>query len=125
LARGGREGAVRGEVAELRGGVAVGELWASNRGGGVALWVRGDARELLCSLNSLLDQQRRRGWRRKRLTGEEDDAGALRIGLGKREERDGRSWCEEEGAQGELFIGAQRQGERWSSLTPASFPVPP
>jgi hypothetical protein len=125
LARGGREGAVRGEVAELRGGVVVGELWASNRGGGVALWVRGDTRELLCSLNSLPDQQRRRGWRRKRLTGEEDDADALRIGLGKREERDGRSWCEEEGAQGELFIGARRQGERWSSLTPASFPVPP
>jgi hypothetical protein len=110
LARGAREGAVRGEAAELRGGVAVGELWASNRGGGVALWVRGDARELLCSLNSLPDQQRRRGRRRKRLTGEEDDAGALRIGLGKREERDGRSWCEEEGARGELFIGARGQG---------------
>jgi hypothetical protein len=26
-------GVVRGEVAELRGGVAVGELWARNRGG--------------------------------------------------------------------------------------------
>jgi hypothetical protein len=34
LARGGREGAVRGEVAELRGGIA-GELWARDWGGGV------------------------------------------------------------------------------------------
>jgi hypothetical protein len=35
LARGGREGAVRGEVAELRGGVAAGELRA---GIGVGEW---------------------------------------------------------------------------------------
>jgi len=91
----------------------------------VVLRVRGYARELLGSLNSLLDQQRKRGRRRKGLTGEEDDAGALRIELGEGEERDGRSWCEEEGARGELFIGARGQGERWSSLTPASFPVPP
>jgi hypothetical protein len=89
------------------------------------LWARDYARELLGSLNSLPDQQRRRGRRRKRLTGEEDDAGALQIELGEREERDGRSWCEEEGAQGKLFIGARGKGGRWSSLTPASFPVPP
>ena len=47
LARGGREGAVRGEAAELRGGVAVGELWASNRGGGVVYCVCGQVRKLL------------------------------------------------------------------------------
>jgi hypothetical protein len=50
------------------------------------------------------------GRRRKRLTGEEDDAGALRIGLGEGEERDGRSWCEKEGARGKLFIGARGKG---------------
>jgi hypothetical protein len=35
LARGGREGAVRGEVAELLAGIAVGELRARDWGGGV------------------------------------------------------------------------------------------
>ena len=40
-------GAARGEVAELRGGVAVGELWASNRGGGVVYCVCGKVRKLL------------------------------------------------------------------------------
>ena len=46
MVRGGREGAVCGEVAELRGGVAVGELWASNRGGGVVYCVRGGVAKL-------------------------------------------------------------------------------
>jgi hypothetical protein len=72
--------------------------------------VRGFVRKLLDSLDFLPDQQRRRGRRRKRLTGEENDAGASRIGLGGGEERDGRSWCEEEGARGELFIGARGKG---------------
>jgi hypothetical protein len=106
-------------------GIAVGGLWVGNGGWKVVLRVRGYARELLGSLNSLPDQQRKRGRRRKGLTGEEDDAGALRIELGEGAERDGRSWCEEEGARGELFIGARGKGGRWSSLAPASFPVPP
>jgi hypothetical protein len=58
-------------------GIAAGGLWVGNGGWKVALRVHGYARELLGSLNSLPDQQRRRGRRRKRLTGEEDDAGAL------------------------------------------------
>jgi hypothetical protein len=58
-------------------GIAAGGLGGGNGGWKVALRVRGYARELLGSLNSLPDQQRRRGRRRKRLTGEEDDAGAL------------------------------------------------
>jgi hypothetical protein len=53
-----------------------------NGGWKAVLRVRGYARELLGSFNSLPDQQRRRGRRRKGLTGEEDDAGSLRIGLG-------------------------------------------
>jgi hypothetical protein len=48
--------------------------------------------------------------RRKGLTGEEDDDGASRIVLGGGEERDGRGWCEEEGARGEPFIGARGKG---------------
>ena len=40
----------------------------------------------------------------------ENDAGASRIGLGGGEERDGRGWCEEGGARGELFIGARGKG---------------
>jgi hypothetical protein len=76
----------------------------------VVLRVRGHARELLGSLNFSLDQRRRRGRRRKGLTGEEDDDGASRIVLGEGEERDGRGWCEEEGARGEPFIGARGKG---------------
>ena len=106
-------------------GIAAGGLWVGNGGWKAVLRVRGYARELLGSLNSLPDQQRRRGRRRKGLTGEENDAGASRIVLGGGEERDGRGWCEEGGARGEPFIGARGKGGRWSSLTPASFPVPP
>ena len=47
MARGGREGAAYREVAELRGGVTAGELWASNRGGGVVYCVCGKVRKLL------------------------------------------------------------------------------
>jgi hypothetical protein len=79
----------------------------------------------LGSLNFLPDQRRRRGRRRKGLTGEEDDAGASRIELGGGEERDDRGWCEEEGARGEPFIGARGKGGRWSFLAPASYTVPP
>ena len=60
MARGGREGAVRGEVAELRGGVAVGELGARNRGGEVVYCVRGGVAKLGGLSNRLMDQQRGR-----------------------------------------------------------------
>jgi hypothetical protein len=89
------------------------------------LRVRGYVRELLAPLNFLSDQRRRRGRRRKGLTGEENDAGASRIVLGGGEERDGRGWCEEGGARGEPFIGARGKGKRWSLLAPASFIVRP
>jgi hypothetical protein len=90
LAKGGWEGAAHGEGAEFRGGDR--RRWAlgGGRGWKVVLRVRGYVRELLGSLNFLPDQQRRRGRRRKGLTGEEDDAGASRIVLGGGEERDGR-----------------------------------
>ena len=73
-------------------------------------------------LAGLTEREREEG---NGLTGEGEDGGASRLGLGRGEEGGGRGWCEEEGARGELFIGARGRGERWSSLTPASFPVPP
>jgi hypothetical protein len=85
-------------------------LWVGDGGWKVVLRVRGYVRELLGPLNFLPDQRRRRGRRRKGLTGEENDAGASRIVLGGGEERDGRSWCEEGGARGEPFIGARGKG---------------
>jgi hypothetical protein len=57
-------------------GIAAGGLWVGDGGWKVVLRVRGHARELLGSLNFSLDQRRRRGRRRKGLTGEEDDDGA-------------------------------------------------
>jgi hypothetical protein len=91
-------------------GIAAGGLWVGDGGWKVVLRVRGYVRELLGPLNFLPDQRRRRGRRRKGLTGEENDAGASRIVLGGGEERDGRSWCEEGGARGEPFIGARGKG---------------
>jgi hypothetical protein len=73
----------------------------------------------------LLGQPRGRERRGEELTGEKEDDGASRIGLGRGEKGSGRGWCEEDGVRGELFIGARGRGERWSSLTPTSFPVPP
>ena len=81
-----------------------------------------EAASLTQSLAGLTEREREEG---EGLTGEGEDDGASRIGLGRGEEGSGRGWCEEEGARGELFIGARGRGERWSSLTPASFPVPP
>jgi hypothetical protein len=65
LARGGREGAVCGEVAELRGGDRRRCLWVRDWGGEVVLCVRGIERKLLGSLNHSLDQQRGREKRGK------------------------------------------------------------
>jgi hypothetical protein len=106
-------------------GIAAGGLWVGDGGWEVVLRVRGLVRELLGSLNFSLDQRRGRGRRRKGLTGGEDDDGASRIVLGEGEERDGRGWCEEEGARGEPFIGVRGKGGRWSFLAPASYTVPP
>jgi hypothetical protein len=91
-------------------GIAAGGLWVGDGGSKVVLRVRGYVRELLAPLNFLPDHRRRRGRRRKGLTGEENDAGASRIVLGGGEERDGRGWCEEGGARGEPFIGARGTG---------------
>jgi hypothetical protein len=91
-------------------GIAAGGLWVGNGGWKVVLRVRGYVRELLAPLNFLPDHRRRRGRRRKGLTGDENDAGASRIVLGGGEERDGRGWCEEGWARGEPFIGARGKG---------------
>jgi hypothetical protein len=48
LARGGREGAVRGEVAELRGGDRRQWSLGEGRGGEVMLCIRGKVGKLLC-----------------------------------------------------------------------------
>jgi hypothetical protein len=63
-------------------GIAAGGLWVGDGGWEVVLRVRGLVRELLGSLNFLLDQRRGRGRRGKGLTGEGDDDGASRITLG-------------------------------------------
>jgi hypothetical protein len=68
------EGVVRREAAELRGGVAVGELGARNRGGEVVYCVCGGVAKLGGLSNRLMDQQRgrekrgtaHRGGRRRR-----------------------------------------------------------
>ena len=84
-------------------GIAAGGLWVGDGGWKVVLRVCGYVRELLGPLNFLPDQRRRRGRRRKGLTGEENDAGASRIELGGGEERDGRGWCEEAVARASLL----------------------
>jgi hypothetical protein len=76
LAGEGWEGAAHGEGRSSATGIAAGGLWVGDGGWKVVLRVRGHARELLGSLNFSLDQRRRRGRRRKGLTGEEDDDGA-------------------------------------------------
>jgi hypothetical protein len=91
-------------------GIAAGGLWVGDGGWKVVLRLRGYVRELLAPLNFLPDHRRRRGRRRKGLTGEENDVSASRIVLGGGEERDGRGWCEEGGARGEPFIGARGKG---------------
>jgi hypothetical protein len=84
LARGGREGVACGEVAELRGGVAVGELWARNRGGEVVHCVCGGVAKLGGLSNRLVDQQRGREKRGKGSPGRKTTAAALpRIELGR------------------------------------------
>jgi hypothetical protein len=82
LARGVGRGLPTGRGRSSAAGIAAGGFWVGNGGCKAVLRVRGYARELLGSINSLPDQQRRRGRRRKGLTGEEDDAGSLQIGLG-------------------------------------------
>jgi hypothetical protein len=55
-----REGVARGEAAKFRGGVAVGELGARNRGGEMVYCVRGGVAKLGGLGNRLMDQQRGR-----------------------------------------------------------------
>jgi hypothetical protein len=101
LARGGREGVVRGEMAELRGGFAVGELWARNRGGEVVYCVRGGVAKLGGLSNRLMDQQRGREKRGKGSPGRKTTTAALpRIELGR-----GRRGVAEAGA-GKEELGA-------------------
>jgi hypothetical protein len=96
---GARRGVVRGEVAELRGGVAVGELWARNRGGEVVYCVRGGVAKLRGLSNRLMDQQRGKEKRGKGSPGRKTMAAALpRIELGR-----GRRGVAEAGAGKEEF----------------------
>jgi hypothetical protein len=76
------------------------------------LRVRGLVRELLGSLNFLPDQRRRRGRRRKGLTGEEDDAGASRIVL-----REGRRGVAEAGVGKEVSGAAFHRRPRGGGAT--------
>jgi hypothetical protein len=118
------EGVVRGEAAELRGGVAVGELWASNRGGEVVYCVRGGVAKLGGLSNRLMDQQRgreKRGtahwggrrWRRlfHELSSDEGGEGWPRSVRGRR-------------SSGRPFYRHAREGERWSFAAPVSCTAP-
>jgi hypothetical protein len=93
-------GVVHGEVAELRGGVAVGELWARNRGGGVVYCVRGSVAKLGGLSNRLMDQQRGREKRGKGSLGRKTTAVLPQIELGR-----GRRGVAEAGA-GKEELGA-------------------
>jgi hypothetical protein len=109
-------GVVRGEAAELCGGVAVGELWASNRGGGVVYCVRGGVAKLGGPSNRLMDQQRGREERGTGSPGKKMMAAALpRIELGR-----GRRGVAEAGAGKEELgatpvIGARGKGSGGAS----------
>ena len=78
----------------------------------IARWGRGvlclrqgeEVARLTQLLAGLTEREREEG---NGLTGEGEDGGASRIGLGRGEEGRGRGRCEEEGARGELFIGAR------------------
>jgi hypothetical protein len=107
---GGQEGAAHGEGAEFRGGDR--RRWALGgerglEGGASGSWLREGAARLIQFLAGPTEKEReeeerthQRGGRRRRFAN-------WARGRGK---RDGRSWCEEEGARGELFIGARGKG---------------
>jgi hypothetical protein len=97
---GARRGVVRGEVAELRGRVAVGEIWARNRGGGVVYCVRGGVAKLGGLSNRLMDQQRGREKRGKGSPGRKTTTVLPQIELGR-----GRRGVAEAGA-GKEELGA-------------------
>jgi hypothetical protein len=86
LARGGWEGAVRGEVAELHGGDR--RLWSlgEGRGGEVVLCVRGKVGKLLGYLNCSLDQRggREKGEKNSPDRGKTAALRELRSGEGRR-----------------------------------------
>jgi hypothetical protein len=116
LARGGREGVVRGEATELCGRVAVGELWASNRGGGVVYCVRGGVAKLGGPSNHLMDQQRGREERGTGSPGKKTTAATLpriELGRGRRGVAEAGAGKEELGAA--PFIGARGKGSGGAS----------
>jgi hypothetical protein len=118
---GGREGAVCGEAAELRGGVADDELWARNWGGGVVYCVRGGVAKLGGPSNRLMDRQRGR-----------EKRGTAHRG-GRRWRRLFHELCSDEGGEewprpvwgrrgsGRPFYRRAREGERWSFAAPVSL----
>jgi hypothetical protein len=79
LARGGREGADRGEVAELCGGSR--HRWASSGdcGRGVVSQVRGGVAKLISLFNFSLNHQRERERRRKGLPEGKKTAALARL----------------------------------------------
>ena len=89
MASGAGRGAVRGEVAELHGGVAVGELWARNWGGGVVSRVRGGVAKLRGLSNCLMVQRRGREKGGKGLPGRKTTTAPLRNWTRAREEDGG------------------------------------
>jgi hypothetical protein len=92
-------------------GIAAGGLWLRDWGWKGVLWVRGLVRELLGSLNFLLDQRRGRGRRGKDSPerGETTALRELRSGEGRRRVAEGRR------RPGQPFYRRPRGGERRSS----------
>jgi hypothetical protein len=114
-------GAVRGEAAELRGGVAVGELWASNRGGGVVYCVRGGVAKLGGPSNRLMDQQR---GREKRGTAHRGGRRWRRLLHELSSDEGGEEWPRPvwgRRSSGRPFYRRAREGERWSFAAPVSL----
>jgi hypothetical protein len=123
-ARGDREGAVRGEVAELRGGDC--RRWSLGEGLGRGSGVLSsrqceEAARLSQSLAGPTEREREEG---EELTGEGEDGGASRIGLGRGEEGGGRGRCGEGGARGDLFIGARGEGSGGARRAPVRCTAP-
>jgi hypothetical protein len=58
------------------------------------------------------------------LTGEGENGGASRIGLGRGEEGGGRGRCGERSARGDLFIGAQGEGSGGARRAPVRCTTP-
>jgi hypothetical protein len=106
---------------ELRGGVAVGELWASNRGGGVVYYVRGGVAKLGGPSNRLMDQQR---GREKRGTAHRGGRRWRRLFHELSSNEGGEEWprpVRGRRSLGRPFYRRAREGERWSFAAPVSL----